>query len=188
MRAALTHACRFIVLLAMLVAAALPAVAGEAEDRAELDRLFAQLRVAPDPVTADGLADRIWRIWSTPSDPELAARMTEAMASHASRGLTPALALLDALVADYPDYAEGWNQRATLRYLNGDYDGSLADIDRVLALEPRHFGALAGRVLILLARGDRAGALRDMATALGIHPFLNERRLFPELEDNTVRI
>ena len=87
-----------------------------------------------------------------------------------------------------PTYAEGWNQRATLYYLIDDYEASLADIDKVLEFEPRHFGALSGRVLIYLAQGKRSEALRDMATALAIHPFLSERQLFPELKEDMIRI
>jgi tetratricopeptide (TPR) repeat protein len=98
------------------------------------------------------------------------------------------ISLLDKLVVDYPTYAEGWNQRATMRYLANDFEGSLADIEKVLEFEPRHFGALSGRVLIYLAQGKRAEALREMATALTIHPFLTERRLFPELQQEMVRI
>ena len=67
-------------------------------------------------------------------------------------GSVPAMAMpiLDDIVARLPDWAEGWNKRATVLYLIGEYDRSLADCDRVLALEPRHFGALAGT-----ARGAR---------------------------------
>ena len=82
---------------------------------------------------------------------------------------------------DYPDYAEGWNQRATLYYMMGDFERSIADCAKVLALEPRHFGALSGRALMYLQLGKRALALRDMAAALAIHPFLSEALLFPEL-------
>lgn len=174
-------------LLALCLAAA-GSVAGEAEDRAKLDKLFSELRAATDRQTATVISEKIWTIWTVPSDGMLAARMREILTLRSVGDLGGTLALLDRLVADYPSYAEGWNQRATMRYFVDDYEGSLADIEKVLEFEPRHFGALAGRVLIYLAQGRRADALREMATALTIHPFLDERRLFPELEQDMVRI
>ena len=99
-----------------------------------------------------------------------------------------ASAELDGVVAEYPDYAEGWNQRATVHYLLDNLDASLADIEKVLAIEPRHYGALSGRVLIYLKQGKHAEALRDMIAALAIHPYLSERRLFPELAQDVTQV
>lgn len=158
-----------------------PARADEAADRLAIDTLFAALRVAPDAQTARGISDRIWTYWTSPSDPILAGRMREVLAARGLGDAAGALKLLDRLIADYPDYAEAWNQRATIFYTLGDFDASIADCERVLAIEPRHFGALSGRALMYLQLGRRALALRDMAAALAIHPFLSERRLFPEL-------
>ena len=91
--------------------------------------------------------------------------------------------LLDDIVARAPDWAEGWNKRATLLYLLGEHDRSLADIDRTLALEPRHFGALAGIGLIRIAKGEHRAALAAFRRALAINPFLKERfGLIPALE------
>jgi tetratricopeptide (TPR) repeat protein len=183
MQNALTVARSVLLALVALAFSAAAGLAGEAEDRARLDRLFAELRVASDQQTASVFAEQIWQIWTVPSDPQLGARLREVFDRRYMGDLNGTLLLLDKLVADYPTYAEGWNQRATMRYLANDYEGSLADIEKVLEFEPRHFGALAGRVLIYLAQGKRPEALREMATALAIHPFLNERRLFPELDD-----
>ena len=192
-------ASRRLALAPLLLAlfAAMPAAAGPVSeppaatapaDPALLDTLFAQLRRAPDASAAGTIARRIWQHWLTPPDPVLAARMQLVLAAREAGDHSGALALLDQLVADYPDYAEGWNQRATLRYAQRDFEASLADIDKVLALEPRHFGALAGRALVHLATGRRALALRDMAAALAIHPFLAEKALFPELVQDITRI
>lgn len=164
-----------------LIALAAPALADDAADRAALDTLFAELRVAPDAATATEIDRQIWAYWTKPSDPVLAGRMSEILVARSLGHLPTAIALLDKLVADYPDYAEGWNQRATLYYMLGDFDRSIADCGKVLALEPRHFGALSGRALMYLQLGERALALRDMAAALAIHPFLSEAALFPEL-------
>lgn len=171
-----------LLLLLALPLAGTPALAEASGDRARLDDLFAALAAAPDAATADAIDARIWRIWMVPADPELAARMAAVLAAEQGGDLATALDLLDRLVVTYPDYAEGWNQRATVEFQLGRYAASLADIDRVLTLEPRHFGALGGRVLIYLAEGNRPLAIRAMLAALAIHPFLAELALFPELQ------
>jgi tetratricopeptide (TPR) repeat protein len=69
------------------------------------------------------------------------------------------------------------NQRATIRYLLRDFEGSLADIDRVLALEPKHFGALSGQGLILMHQGKIEAGQLALRRAVAIDPFLSERAL-----------
>ncbi len=165
---------------------AVPAYADDASDRVRLDELFRQLSEAPDEPTARRTSAQIWEIWLNPSDPALRDRMDAVAIRRQTGDLRGAIGLLDRLVADFPSYAEGWNQRATLHYVMGNLQASLDDIDEVLALEPRHFGALSGRVLIRLQQGERALALRDMRAALAIHPFLGERQFFPELEQDDI--
>jgi tetratricopeptide (TPR) repeat protein len=169
-------------LAAALLALSLPVAAEDARADAALDQLFAQLRIAPDPATAREIDQAIWAVWTNPSDPALNARMRDVLLARGAGNIAEALRLLDQLVVDFPDYAEGWNQRATIHYMMGNFDLSLADCARVLALVPRHFGALSGRALIYLQQGKRALALKDMTAALAVHPFLTERRLFPELD------
>lgn len=173
-------------LAAALLTLSLPAIAqdtkADAKADAVLDQLFAQLRIAPDPITAEQIDQAIWAVWTNPSDPTLHERMREVLLARGTGNIAEALRLLDKLVVDYPDYAEGWNQRATIHYMMGNFDLSIADCAKVLALEPRHFGALSGRALMYLQQGKRALALKDMAAALAVHPFLSERQLFPELD------
>ena len=156
-----------------------PALAQSQAQR--LDQLFAALKSAPDNATARRITAAIWTLWTQPDDTVLAGRMALVLERLGISDLTGAVTLLDQLVVDYPDYAEGWNQRATLHFLLGNYDQSLADIEVTLRLEPRHFGALAGRALIYLELGQRDLALLAITQALEIHPFLGERALFPEL-------
>lgn len=180
---------RLITRLALLLvlSLALPAQADEATERAALETLFAQLRVAPDETAARQLSQAIWMVWTQPSDPDLALRMADVLEARLLRGAETTIDLLDALIADYPDYAEGWNQRATMHYVTGDFEASIADCDRTLELEPRHFGALSGRALIYLQLGQRSLALRDIQAALALNPWLAERALFPELAEPAVR-
>lgn len=165
-----------------MLALSLPAAAGDPQTDALLDTLFAQLRAAPDAVAAQQIDQAIWSVWTNPTDPALNERMRAVLQSRSAGDLEQTLRLLDTLVADYPDYAEAWNQRATIHYMVGNLDLSLDDCARVLELEPRHFGALSGRALIYLQLDRRALALKDMSAALAVHPFLSERQFFPELD------
>ena len=168
-----------VVLLAF--AAPLPAFAADYTDPAALDALFTQLKSAPNAQQASQIEQQIWQAWLTPSVPDLAAQMDKAAAALASADVQTAMDTYDAIVAKWPDYAEGWNRRATLEYEINDYGASLADIAKVLAIEPRHFGALSGRMMIELNQGDHADALKDMIAALALDPYLQGKELFPEL-------
>jgi tetratricopeptide (TPR) repeat protein len=167
---------------------ALPAAAQTERERAALDTLFEQLRAAPDPAAASIITDQIWIYWTTPADPMLAARMSDVLALRRQADFPAVIALLDDIIADHPDYAEAWNQRATVYYLLRNFEQSIADIEKVLQLEPRHFGALAGRAVIYKELGRDDLALKDIIAALAIHPFLAERAMFPELLEDAIAI
>jgi tetratricopeptide (TPR) repeat protein len=171
-----------------LLAAPLPAMADPYVDNAAVDELFAELRVATNEVEADQISRQIWTYWFTPTDSNLATRMSVAGNFMGEGNLAGSLDELNGIVAEFPDYAEGWNQRATVYYMLNNLEASLADIDKVLAIEPRHYGALSGRVLIYLKQGKHALALKDMIAALAIHPYLSERQLFPELAQDVTHV
>lgn len=165
-----------LALLALLV----PAVRADQKDP-RLDGLFAALKTA-DAVEARAIEAQIWTIWSETSDPEAQALLEAGSVAMANRDRRTAIAAFDALVARAPELAEGWNKRATLFWLMGEEEASVRDIQRTLALEPRHFGALSGLGLILMARGQSERALRAFEAALALHPTLtgareNARRL-----------
>jgi len=143
-----------------------------------LDFLFGELKAAPDEASAKHVEARIWAIWmQTPSD-TAALLMVRAKAAMDAQQTDVALKLLDAVVKLRPDYVEAWNRRATLYYLKNDYTRSLADIQQVLAREPRHFGALAGLGMIMQEIGDDKRALEAFRKALAINPHLEK---VPEL-------
>jgi len=148
----------------------------------QIDDLFARLKTVKAQEDGDEIVAQIWKLWQQSGSPELDAAMQHAVLV---MGQVPALALpvLDDIVARAPNWAEGWNKRATVLYLMGEYDRSLADIDRVLALEPRHFGALAGMGLIRIEKGETREALAAFRRALAVNPFLRERfGIIPALE------
>jgi len=148
-------------------------------DRARgLDFLFGALKAAPDDVSARHVEARIWALWmQTPSD-TAALLMVRAKAAMDAQQIDLALKLLDAIIKLRPDYTEAWNRRATLYYLQNDYARSLADIQQVLAREPRHFGALAGLGMIMQDLGDEKRALEAFRKALAVNPHLEK---VPEL-------
>lgn len=142
----------------------------------ELEILFERLGAAPSPAEAGDIEDAIWQAWTDHRNPDVARAMDEAIAALARRDFARAEPRFDTLVADHPRWAEAWNKRATLRFLMGRDDDSMADIYRTLELEPRHFGAMAGFAQICLRRGDRAAAIAALETALSIHPHLHLAR------------
>lgn len=172
-----------------LLLAALPARADQNDPR--LPPLFAALKQAPDTESAREIEMNIWSAWFHSDDGAVSALMEQGERSMSRRDFTSAQHAFDQVVALAPDYAEGWNRRATLRYLMGDLQGSLKDIAETLALEPRHFGALAGRGLVYMALNEPVKALDSFEAALEIHPNLpgpqvNSEMLKQHLEDNAI--
>jgi tetratricopeptide (TPR) repeat protein len=181
-----------LLLLTIGLAAALqPAEPGRAQaqqpDAAtkarRLDELFGRLKSTQDEGEADTLVAEIWAEWLRSGTKEFDEKMEQAATLMDQGVLLLALPTFTYLVQSAPEWAEAWNKRATAYYLAGEHDLSLADIDRVLALEPRHFGALAGMGLIYMARGQHREALAAYRRALAVNPFLKERfMLIPKLE------
>jgi tetratricopeptide (TPR) repeat protein len=135
-----------------------------------LDELFRHLGAASDPEEAKGYADAIQHVWLQSQSDTANLIMQRAMLSSRTKNYPLALTLLDKLVALEPHWAEAWNQRATVRFLSQDFDGAMADIDEVMKLEPRHFGALMGMGVILQQEGLDKRALQVFNRALEIYP------------------
>lgn len=144
--------------------------AAEASLSELLDRLFGRLHSAGDADQAKLIEQAIWKVWSRSDSPSAELLLAQAEKAMRARAFPSALAILDTVIDLKPDFAEAWNKRATTYYLMRRFDQSLADIDQVLELEPRHFGALAGRGLILRELGKDREALEAYRRALAIHP------------------
>lgn len=165
--------------------AAAPTLPDAAAREQRLDALFGRLKATKDEAEGDAIVAEIWQVWMQSGDAGLDEAMQRAVLA---MGHVPGLALpiLDDIVARAPQWAEGWSKRATALFLLGEYDRSLADVDRVLALEPRHFGALAGLGFIRMNQGESRQALSALRRALAVNPFLKERHgLIPALEKET---
>lgn len=153
-------------ILGFLIAAA--AQADQTDSR--LGGLFSELLAAPTPKAAAELEARIWSIWSETGNPELDKIYEIGNQALALGDLATSLKIFDAIVAQAPDFAEGWNKRATIHFMLGNYRESIADIDRTLALEPHHFGALSGLGLVNLQLDRDEAALDAFERVLRVSP------------------
>jgi tetratricopeptide (TPR) repeat protein len=140
--------------------------------KANLDRLFEALKVAPDDESAKYVEGRIWALWFASGSDTANLLMTRVKAAVEGKDVDLAITLLNSIIDIKPDYLEAWNRRATLYFMQKNYSAALADIHQVLAREPRHFGALSGLGIILQEFGDDKRALEAFRRALAIHPHL----------------
>ncbi len=169
--------------LAGPVAPGVPVGAGQAlaqeEDAAAVrERLFERLLRAPTEPDGRAAEDAIWRFWMAQGPTaEIRKDIDRAMARRSSYDFAGAKRILDVVVEAAPGYAEGWNQRAFILFLQEDFDAALDDVDRTLALEPKHFGALSGRAHALMRQGRMELAQKALREAVAIHPWLKERSM-----------
>jgi tetratricopeptide (TPR) repeat protein len=138
----------------------------------QLDDLFKTLKTAPSKEAAQAAEDAIWRLWLQSGSDTVDLLMSWAMKAMAAKDYATALDFLDRVVTMKPDYAEGWNKRATVYFMMNDYSKSIADIGKTLALEPRHFGALSGLGMIMRELGDDKRAIEAYQNALAVDPNL----------------
>lgn len=150
---------------------------GKQEEEAdELEVLFEQLASAEEPKAAASIARKIQIKWLESGSDTVDVLMSRAAAALQGKDYPLALDLLDVVVVLKPDFAEGWNRRATVFYMQKDLGRSLTDIERTLALEPRHFGALSGLGIIQRRIGKEDEALKTFRRALEIHPGLKNAK------------
>lgn len=163
-----------VLLLLATVLLAGPAGAGQKDPR--LDGLFDKLRTTTDEAEAKVVELAIWQIWTESGDPATDSLMQLGLAAMQTRELPGALSLFDAVTARSPDFAEGWNKRATVLYMMGAPERAIEDVARVLTLEPRHFGALSGLGLIDLELKREDSAIAAFEQALKLNPHMPDAR------------
>lgn len=124
-----------------------------------------------DDAVVRATAERaIWVIWSRTGDPALDRLFAQGVAQLEARRLDEAIDTFTRLIEIRPDFAEGWNKRATARFLSGRLDASAADCDEVLRRIPQHFGALSGYGLIETQRDRPEAALAWFEQAIAVNP------------------
>lgn len=147
------------------------------QTHAQLPELFDNLRDAQSPEASRDIETRIWQLWLEAPDEAsylLMSQVTEAMSTGQ---LKIALSLSNQLIDGAPEYSEAWNKRATIHYLMGNDDDSVADIRETLALEPKHFGAISGLGLIFMRQGNLEAALDAFEQVLVISPASSSAKL-----------
>ena len=158
----------FLIAAAMLAVFAMPAGADQGDPR--LPALFDQLKAAGTAETAQPIEQQIWTIWSQSESDDVNLLMGLGVNAMARADYRTALELFNKMIEAAPNFSEGWNKRATVYYLMGEYEPSRADVAKTLELEPRHFGALSGLGLIYLAEGENEKALDAFRRALAVNP------------------
>jgi tetratricopeptide (TPR) repeat protein len=159
------------------------AILAETERARALDALFKGLKDARTDDEADELVGRIWETWTHSGSADVDRLMEEGIGLLSIRQLGPARERFTRAIEAAPGFPEAWNKRATVLFLMDEHEQSLADIEKVLVLEPRHFGALAGRGMIHAHAGRWKEALEAYSQALAVNPHLKERAtIIPELE------
>ncbi|WP_411033439.1 tetratricopeptide repeat protein [Shinella sp. BYT-45] len=144
-----------------------------------LDKLFTELKHEENPDAARGIADQIRREWQDSGSATINLLIQWADKAIAEEKNAAALDFLDEAIRLKPGYVEGWNRRATLHFKMGNYRKSMSDINQVLRIEPRHFGALAGMAAIMAQTGRDEMALKAWEKFLELYP--TERQAQKEL-------
>ena len=135
-----------------------------------VDALIADLKRERDPEAANRLTEDILASWNASGSPTIDLLMQWAQSAASEKRNAAAFDFLDQAIVLKPDFIGAWNQRAMLHYTMGNYKRAVSDINRVLALEPRHFGALASLAAILGERGSEEMALKAWERYLEIYP------------------
>jgi len=149
-----------------------------------LDKLFLELSETKSEDRADKLEKEIWAIWNWhPDDYQLTAKLELGTRLMYDGDYDYALKVFNKVIVTDPKWSEAWNKRATLFFFMKNFQDSLKDIEVVLNLEPRHFGALSGQAQIFIELKEYERALDSLKKAKKIHPIIRGNKLIPELEE-----
>ena len=159
-------------------------IAHSEEREVKLNKFFNQLQNINNTTLAFEIEMKIWKIWSThPSHPNLTMLLTKGSILMSDQKLNEAYETFSKIIALDPNWAEGWNKRATVLYILGRYQESQDDIDQVLKLEKRHFGALSGQGLVQIELQNYEKAIKSYKEVQKIYPSMQSPKIMiPRLE------
>jgi len=140
---------------------------------ADLPALARTLR-DPDPVVRGFVESAMWSVWSRSGDTEVDGLFALGVEQMSQRQLEAAVQTFSRIIQRRPDFAEGWNKRATVYFMLGDYRRSLADCDEVMARNAYHWGALSGYGMIYMQLDQPGRALEYLEKALTVNPNLDQ--------------
>ena len=151
----------------------------------KLNQLFEQLKKSNNSSTSLMIEMKIWNIWSRhPTDENLTKLLANGSVLMSEGKLEEAYKIFSAIIESEPDWAEGWNKRATVLYLMGRYQDSLNDIDEVLKRESRHFGALSGQGLVQIKLKNYEKAIKSYQVVQKIYPSIRAAKvMIPQLRE-----
>ena len=151
----------------------------------KLNQLFEQLKKSNNASIALEIEMKIWNIWSThPTQEKLTISLAIGSELMSKGNLDSAYKIFSTIVESEPNWAEGWNKRATVLYLMGKYVDSLNDIDEVLNRESRHFGALSGQALVQIKLKNYEKAIKSYQAAQKIYPSIKSAEIMiPQLQE-----
>ena len=130
-----------------------------------------------DPAVRQAALATTWQLWGKSGDAAVDKLYREGLDLMQGGDMPKALEVFSAITTKRPEFAEAWNKRATVHYMSGDYDSSIADCEEVLKRLPQHFGALVGYAQMLAERGQPERALELMERASRVNPYLTNADL-----------
>ena len=139
----------------------------------KIDKLFDHLKNTTNYQESKEIESKIWELWTThPSENSLTNLLADGSSSMSQNKLEDAYNIFTEVIEIDPNWAEAWNKRATVLYLMGKYEMSQADINKVLDIEKRHFGALTGQGLVQTALQNYQKAIDSYIEAHKVHPYM----------------
>ena len=159
---------KFINYIIICIFFAFPVKSDQFDSR--LPDLFDQLYLSQDENQINNISKKIWDIWYETNDIKIEADFYRGIKSMQTQDLLMSIAFFTRVIESKPDFAEGWNKRATTYFMMGEFDKSMLDINQTLKLEPRHFGALDGMALIFMHLEQYDEAIKIYDQMLNIFP------------------
>ena len=148
-----------------------------------LNHLFNQLEKVNNQKSAELLEEKIWSIWNQhPTNNKLTERLEFGTELMQYGDYNYALKIFDNIIDTDPKWSEAWNKRATVYFLMSQLTKSLDDINKVLNIEPRHFGALSGQARIFIRLQKYEKAIKSIERALRFYPSFKSGEMIPEIE------